>query len=160
MRKNLAEKGYDIYLVGDIVFWNYKLSGIDSFDAVSCYTAYAGRPQNSAEFSERLKFLYMIWKLSANINGVDFIPSGIPAYNDNCLSSERICVDPLSGTGTDFEYQLRVISRLMDPVNISPRTTQVSIATFNEHQEGSSIEPSKEWGFDRIDQIQKVFGSD
>ncbi|MDZ7837400.1 MAG: hypothetical protein U5N58_05335 [Actinomycetota bacterium] len=46
----------------------------------------------------------------------------------------------------------------MDPVNISPGLTQVTIATFNEHQEGSSVEPSLEWGYDRIEQILRTFG--
>jgi len=158
VRQNLAEKGYDVYLVGDIVFWNYKLNEINAFDAISCYSAYAGRPRNTAEFAERLKFLYMVWKTSANINKIDFIPSGIPAYNDTCLSNERICVPALSGSEEEFRYQLEVIKSFMDPVNISPELTQISIATFNEHQEGSSIEPSKEWGFSKIYQVPEVFG--
>jgi len=160
VRHNLKVKGYDVYLVGDVVFWNYKLNEINAFDAVSCYSAYAGRPQNTAEFAERLKFLYMVWKTSANINKVDFIPSGIPAYDDTCLSNERISIPPLSGTDGDFRYQLGVIKALIDPVNISPELAQVSIATFNEHQEGSSVEPSREWGYGRINQIKEVFGYD
>ncbi|MBM3708354.1 MAG: hypothetical protein FJW69_08490 [Actinobacteria bacterium] len=160
VRHNLKVKGYDVYLVGDVVFWNYKLNEINAFDAVSCYSAYAGRPQNTAEFAERLKFLYMVWKTSANINKVDFIPSGIPAYDDTCLSLERASLPPLKGSEEDFRYQLEVIKKLIDPVNISPESAQVSIATFNEHQEGSSVEPSLEWGYGRINQIPEVFGCD
>ena len=158
-RQNLSLMGYDVYLVGDSVFWNYKLQQINAFDAVSCYSAYAGRPDNTAEFAERLKFLYIAWKVFSSVQGVDFIPSGIPAYNDTCLAEERICLPPLSGSAEDFKYQLEVIKNLTDPVNIAPYMSQVSIATFNEHQEGSSIEPSEEWGFEKIEQILKVFGN-
>lgn len=159
-RENLAQKGYQVYLVGDAVFWNYRLEQVKVFDAVSCYTAYAGRPQNTAEFAERLKFLYMVWKIAASAADTDFIPSAIPAYDDRCLSSERQSVPPLEGTADDFKYQLETIKAFLDPVNISTGLTQVSIATFNEHQEGSSVEPSLEWGYERIEQIPAVFGLD
>jgi hypothetical protein len=160
VRENLSDRGYQIYLVGDTVFWNYKLDQVNAFDAVSCYTAYAGRPQNTAEFAERLKMLYMVWKVAASLSGTDFIPAGIPAYDDRCLSSERTNVAPLIGTGNEFYYQLEVIKAFLDPVNISPELTQVTIATFNEHQEGSSVEPSLEWGYDRIEQIKLIYGDD
>ena len=157
-RLNLAKKGYDVYLVADVVFWNYRFDKIGPFDALSCYSAYAGRPTNTAEFAERLKFLYMVWRTVAFITGKDFIPAAIPAYDDTCLSNERISVPPLEGSGEDFRYQLEVISNFLDPVNIAPYLRQVKIATFNEHQEGSSVEPSHEWGFERIEQIPAVFG--
>lgn len=158
-RKNMLEKGYDVYLVGDIVFWNYKLSGINAFDAVSLYTAYGGRPQNTARLAERLKFLYLVWELSSQLEGRDFIPAGIPAFDDRSLAGERKPLDVLSGSSQDFQYQLKIISAYLDKVNIAPELNQVTIATFNEHQEGSSVEPATEWGYDRIEQIPLVFGS-
>ena len=157
-RQNLKNKGFDVYLVGDQVFYNYKLCGISAFDAVSCYSAYGGRPQNTADFGQRLKFLYMVWKTAAQLAGKDFIPSGIPAYDDRCLENERESLPVLSGTAQDFNFQLQILSNLLDPVNIDPELNQVSIATFNEHQEGTSIEPSEDWGFSRIEQIPLVFG--
>ena len=158
-RQNLKSKGFDVYLVGDQVFYNYRLSTISAFDAVSCYSAYGGRPQNTADFGQRLKFLYMVWKTAAQLAGKDFIPSGMAAYDDSCLESERKSLPVLSGTAQDFNFQLQILSNLLDPVNISPEINQVSIATFNEHQEGTSIEPSEDWGFSRIEQIPLVFGS-
>jgi glycoprotein endo-alpha-1,2-mannosidase len=158
-RQNLKNKGFDVYLVGDQVFYNYKLFAISAFDAVSCYSAYGGRPQNTADFGQRLKFLYMVWKTAAQLAGKDFIPSGIPAYDDRCLINERISLPVLSGTAQDFNFQLQILSNLLDPVNIDPEFNQVSVATFNEHQEGTSIEPSEDWGFSRIEQIPIVFGS-
>jgi glycoprotein endo-alpha-1,2-mannosidase len=158
-RQNLKSKGFDVYLVGDQVFYNYRLCAISAFDAVSCYSAYAGRPQNTADFGQRLKFLYMVWKTAAQLAGKDFIPSGIPAYDDSCLENERKSLPVLSGTAQDFNFQLQILSNLLDPVNINPKINQVSVATFNEHQEGTSIEPSENWGFSRIEQIPLVFGS-
>ncbi|MCL5071620.1 MAG: hypothetical protein M1308_12110, partial [Actinobacteria bacterium] len=113
-RKNFAEKGYDVYLVGDIVFWNYKLDSIDAFDAVSCYSAYGGRPSHTGDFTERLKLLYIVWKSASGLQNKDFIPSGIPAYNDACLSSERDCITPLEGSAEEFKYELGVISNFLD----------------------------------------------
>ena len=159
VREQLGKKGYDIYLVGDAVFWNYRLPLIRAFDAVSCYSAYGGRPQNSAAFADRLKFLYMVWEISARFFGKDFIPSAIPGYDDRCLEAERPSLPVLSGTADDFNYQLNIIKAFLDPVNISPQITQVSIATFNEHQEGTSVEPSLPWGIERIKQITEIFGS-
>jgi glycoprotein endo-alpha-1,2-mannosidase len=157
-RQNIKNKGFDVYLVGDQVFYNYKLCATSAFDAVSCYSAYGGRPQNTADFGQRLKFLYMVWKTTAQLDGKDFIPSGIPAYDDSCLENERKSLPILSGTAQDFNFQLQILSNLLDPVNIDPELNQVSIATFNEHQEGTSIEPSEDWGFSRIEQIPLVFG--
>ncbi|MCL5071566.1 MAG: glycoside hydrolase family 99-like domain-containing protein [Actinobacteria bacterium] len=157
-RKNMLEKGYNVYLVGDLVFWNYKLSGINAFDAVSLYTAYGGRPQNTAVLAERLKFLYLVWKLASQMQGRDFIPAGIPAFDDSSLAGERKPMAILSGNGQDFRYQLKIVSNFLDAVNIAPEFNQVTIATFNEHQEGSSVEPTKEWGYDRIVQIPLIFG--
>ncbi|MBM3704949.1 MAG: hypothetical protein FJW66_00345, partial [Actinobacteria bacterium] len=157
-RKNFLDKGYDVYLVGDVVFWNYRLDTITAFDAVSCYSAYAGRPQNTALLAERLKFLYMVWSTAARMQSKDFIPSAIPAYDDSCLEDERKSLPVLSGSGDNFKYQLEIISGFLDPVNISPDINQVTIATFNEHQEGSSVEPAQEWGFTRIEQIPEIFG--
>lgn len=158
-RQTLKSKGFDIYLVGDSVFYNYRLSTISAFDAVSSYSAYGGRPQNTADFGQRLKFLYMVWKTAAQLAGKDFIPSGMAGYDDRCLENERISLPVLSGTVQDFNFQLQILSKLLDPVNISPEINQVSIATFNEHQEGTSMEPSESWGFSRIEQIPLVFGS-
>jgi len=157
-RKKISKKGYDVYLVGDVVFWNYKICKISAYDAISCYSAYAGRPNNTAKFAERLKLLYLVWDISSRFAGKDFIPAGIPAYDDTCLEYERISVNPLRGTTDDFRYQLNVISEFLDPVNIKKNIDQVSIATFNEHQEGSSVEPAKQWGYARIEQIPAVFG--
>ena len=158
-KENMLEKGYDAYLVGDLVFWNYRLSGINAFDAVSLYTSYAGRPQNTARLAERMKFLYVVWKLASQLHGKDFIPAGIPAYDDTNLAGERKPMDILSGNNRDFHYQLSIVSSFLDRVNIAPEFNQVTIATFNEHQEGSSVEPTEEWGYDRIEQIPLVFGS-
>jgi hypothetical protein len=101
----------------------------------------------------------MVWKTAAQMAGKDFIPSGIPAYDDRCLENERESLPVLSGTAQDFNFQLQILSNLLDPVNIDPELNQVSIATFNEHQEGTSVEPSEDWGFSRIEQIPMVFGS-
>lgn len=158
IRNNMQKKGFNVYIVADVVFWNYNIRNIKSFDAISLYSAYAGRPQNTADFAERLKFLYMSWKVIAQFTGKDFIPGAIPAYDDTCLSSERDCIPPLSGSGEDFNYLLRVISRYIEPINIAPNLNQVTIATFNENQEGSAVEPSKEYGYERIRQIPLIFG--
>jgi len=159
VRQNMNSKGFNVYLVGDHVFWDYDYSGIELFDAVSTYHVYAGRPQNTSDFADRIKLLYSRWKKVVQSKGKDFIPGAIPAYNDTCMAYERYCVLPLSGTKEDFNYMLRTVSNYLDRVNGAENLMQVTIATFNENQEGSGIEPSLEWGYDRISQVPIVFGS-
>ncbi len=158
IRKNFKNKGYGVYIVGDQVFWNYDFSGTNLFDAVSLYHAYAGYPQNTADFADRLKLLYMVWKTAAYINGVDFIPGAIFEYDDTCFKEERESIPVLSGEIKDFKYMLEMVSTYLDPVNGNKNLDQVTIATFNENQEGSAIEPSHEWGYSKISLIPKYFG--
>jgi len=159
-RQNMNSKGFDVYLVGDHVFWDYNYDGIELFDAISLYHAYTGRPQNTPDFADRLKILYLVWKIVVQSVGKDFIPGALPAYDDTCLANERNCTLPLSGSGEDFNYMLRIVSSYLDTVNCDESLNQVTIATFNENQEGSAIEPSLEWGYDRIKQIPLVFGEE
>jgi len=158
-RQNMNSKGFNVYLIGDHVYWSYNYDGIELFDAVSTYHAYPGGPQNTSDFANRLKILYSGWKKVAQTKGKDFIPGALPAYNDTCMTYERECFPPLSGTKEDFNYMLRVVSNYLDCVNGAENLTQVTIATFNENQEGSGIEPSSEWGYDRISQVPIIFGS-
>ena len=53
---------------------------------------------------------------------------------------------------------LRVVSNYLDCINGAENLTQVTVATFNENQEGSGIEPSLEQRYDRISQIPIIFG--
>jgi hypothetical protein len=157
-RLNMKSKGFDVYLIGDHVFWYYNYDGIELFDAISTYHAYAGWPQNTSDFANRLKKLYSRYRAVAQAMGKDFIPGALPAYDETSMSAYRNCMPSLRGTKEDFNYMLRVVSNYMDPVNGAENLTQVTIATFNENQEGSGIEPSLEWGYNRISQIPVIFG--
>jgi len=159
VRQDMNNKGYNVYLVGDHVWWDYDYDGMDLFDAVSTYHVYAGAPQNTKKFADRLKILYSKWKQVAQSKGVDFIPGALPAYDDTCLAYERNCISPLKGSVEDFNYMLKVVSEYLDPVNGAENLKQVTIATFNENHEGSGVEPSQEWDYTRIEQIPKVFGN-
>jgi hypothetical protein len=157
-RKNIAEKGFDVYLIGDHIYYDYDYDGIELFDAVGIYSPYQAGPQDPYKLIKRMETLYVKWNNTAITRGVDFIPGAIPGYNDTCLSNERDAMPPFSCSGIEFNKMLKMVSKYLDNVNGANNLTQVSIATFNEHQEGSGIEPTLEWGYDRISQVSAVFG--
>jgi len=159
-RQNVNNKGFNVYLIGDHIYWDYNYDGIELFDGISTYHVYTGGPQNTSEFANRLKLLYSKWKKVVQSKGKDFIPGAIPAYNDTCMAARKKCVPPLNGSKEDFNYMLKIVLNYLDYVNGTENLTQVTIATFNENQEGSGVEPSLEWGYDRIGQIPIVFGNE
>ena len=158
-RINMIEKGFNVYLVGDNIYYDYDYQGIEVFDAIGIYSPYQAGPQNPNDLIKRMEVLYAKWKNAAVSSGIDFIPGAMPGYNDMCLGAERNPMPPFNCTGVEFNKMLKMILKYLDNVNGADNLMQVSIATFNEHQEGSAIEPSLEWGYDRINQISAVFGS-
>jgi len=159
VRENIRAKGFEVYLIGDHIYYDYDYNGIELFDAVGIYSPYQAGPQNPYELIKRMNNLYARWNVAVLSRGVDFIPGAMPGYNDICLSDERIPMPPFSCTGTEFNKMLVMVSKYLDNINSAQNLMQVSIATFNENQEGSGVEPSLEWGYDRINQIPIVFGS-
>ena len=160
VRKNMIEKGFNVYLVGDHIYYDYDYKGIELFDAVGIYSPYQAGPQNPYDLIKRMEVLYARWNNAAVSSGIDFIPGAMPGYNDMCLNTERNPMPPFNCSNIEFNKMLKMVSKYLDNINGANNLMQVSIATFNENQEGSAIEPSLEWGYDRINQISTVFGSD
>jgi len=157
-RQEMNNMGYNVYLIGDHIYYDYDYDGIELFDAVGIYSPYQAGPPQSDKLIKRMDELYLKWSYAAKARGVDLIPGGMPGYNDTCLAHERICMRPFSCSPSEFNWMLHILLKYADPVNGAENIRQFSIATFNENQEGSGVEPSQEWGYSRIEQIPKVFG--
>jgi hypothetical protein len=158
VRKEINEKGYNVYIVGDHIWWDYDYEGIELFDAVGVYSPYPAGPPDLGQFEKNVNVLYSRWYKKVVAAGVDFIPTSMFSYNDECLSNERPPMPVLSGTKQEMEKMLSMVSGYLDPINGAKNLNQVSHMTFNENQECSGIEPSEEWGYSRIELIPKYFG--
>jgi len=158
-REEINRKGYDVYLVGDHIWWDYDYTGIELFDAIGVYSPYPAGPPDLGQFEKNLDFLYSKWYKKVVSSGIDFIPTSMFGYDDRCLSNERPPMAVLSGTYQEMKKMLMLVSKYLDPVNGASNLNQVSHMTFNENHEGSGLEPSEEWGFSRIELIPKYFGS-
>ena len=157
-RKNINEKGYDVYLVGDHIYYDYDYDGIELFDAIGVYSPYPAGPPDLGEFTKNVDILYSKWYKKVVGSGIDFIPTSMFSYDDRCLGNERIAMPVLSGTQEDRENMLKTVSKYLDPINGATNLNQVSHMTFNANDEGSGLEPSEEWGYSRIELIPKYFG--
>ena len=158
-RKNMNDKGYDVYLVGDHIWWDYDYNGIELFDAIGIYSPYPAGPPDLGQFNKNVNVLYSRWYKVVLDAGKDFIPTGMFAYDDRCLIAERRPKPVLIGTKEEMEEMLKIVSQYLDTVNGAENLNQVSLMTFNENQEGSGVEPSQEWGYSRIELIPKYFGN-
>jgi len=158
VRKEINEKGYNVYLVGDHIWWDYDYDGIELFDAIGVYSPYPAGPPDLGQFEKNVNVLYSRWYKKVVGSGIDFIPTSMFGYNDECLSNERPPMPVLSGTKQQMEKMLSMVSSYLDPVNGATNINQVSHMTFNENQEGSGVEPSEEWDYSRIELIPKYFG--
>ncbi len=158
-REEFNKKGYDVYLVGDHIWWDYDYTGIELFDAIGVYNPYPAGPPDLGHFEKNLDYLYSRWYKKVVDSGIDFIPTSMFGYDDTCVSARRPPMPVLSGTYQEMEKMLLLVSKYLDPVNGASNLNQVSHMTFNENHEGSSLEPSVEWGFSRIELIPKYFGA-
>ncbi|MCP8323136.1 MAG: glycoside hydrolase family 99-like domain-containing protein [Candidatus Methylarchaceae archaeon HK02M2] len=153
LRFKMAEEGYDLYLIGDMVSWLPSLISANlagQFDAISCYNMVAPLPDISTNFVEKVVGKYSEWYLTTKVPlGVDFIPSVIPSFVE---------VNPEATTPVvelsldDFRLFCENVKTYSDvPIG-------TLICSFNEWYEGTQIEKSDISRDDRLDVIFEYFG--
>ncbi|MEW5759941.1 MAG: glycoside hydrolase family 99-like domain-containing protein [Candidatus Thermoplasmatota archaeon] len=171
-RKNLSENGYDVYLVGDFITIKppfIETKKIRSFDAVSPYNPY-NFVLSKLTFGKLWLFTklitktqYIVWRLwvtSLKVDGfenrkLDFIPCVIPSYDDTALKDRNN--KPLLGDKNDFIKSLEMAKSTSDKVGKGNQRL-IWITSFNEWHEGTTIEPSLEYGFDYLDALRNFLG--
>ena len=90
LREDLKAKGYDVYLIGEEMGWDFKinLKRLAAFDAISSYgfpQGWAGDQTTAAVYEE-----YSRWLDAAKSVNVDLIPSTRPGFdNRETISSSE-----------------------------------------------------------------------
>lgn len=157
LRQDMTALGYDIYLVGDEVYWDApNQSRIATFDAITAYNMhgpgkYSGYPSNT-NFIHDVSDIYSQYATIANTLGVDFIPNTMPGFNDRAV---RLNVNhyvipnqfhPDSNNVSTFSQFTRMAIN-----HIDTSINAIDITSFNEWQEETQIEPSNDATSTKID---------
>lgn len=151
VRQNLKKKGFEIYLVGDEIWW----AGRDEkrtllWDGVTAYNLYyptfsKDNVTTIADFAQKAKIVYSDWEKflsdlkTQNKKPPDLIPGIFPQYDDYKLRKNPA----LYGTGTeDFIKMLALAQESASPVG--PKKQKIILITsWNEWYEGTAIEPGR-----------------
>lgn len=184
-RAKIKELGYDVYLVGDEVWWGkVNTRRVACFDAVTGYNLYyKGMVEegitDTAKLSEKLRPLYQNWQRQvAELAVMDhpgltvsFQPGIIPQYNDSKVRGSRHLPLP-ARTAEDFVQMSQMAKEFLmaGKKNINNEITEVKtvppvvwITSFNEWHEGTSIEPTvpgdwpRYYGFKFMAVIKDIF---
>ncbi len=165
LKKEMAAKGYDLFLIADEVFWKVnsnslfgnkvysttkpELKRIKLFDAITAYNMYEtdnlnhkGYAQNSSYLND-VSRIYKQYKEIADTNGIYFVPNIIPGYNDRgTRPKEEHYVIPRKFSeqteeGSFFEKCIEISGiPFMDE-----KLKMLMITSWNEWNEDTSIEP-------------------
>ena len=158
LRINMAEKGFDLYLVGDEVYWQdaNDLLPFWTLDAVTSYNMHIkddeklpiyGRDTeginpgfiNTDELLQGVDIKYDMWQTVANNTGCDFIPDVMPGFNDSFYPDRD---NPIIPRSPEFftDYWQVALNHIDTDINM------VMITSFNEWFEDTQIEPANEYG--------------
>lgn len=150
LRKSIRELGFEVYLVGDLVYWQDPITEIEHislYDAVTAYNMHINNKNILDHFEEFLRIKYGEWFSMTRALGVGFIPSVLPGFDDKVVRSGNL---PLPKSVERFRKQLELAKQYMDP-----KLKIIAITSFNEWHEYTYIEPSYEDGFDYLKIIKE-----
>ena len=161
-RARIKALGYDIFIIGDEIFWTGTpdqqksravefgapaVERIKLFDAITAYNFYEGVFESQSGYGANSTFISDINKLLGiyrdHSSEVPILPSVIPGYNDRGvrLDSDHFAIPrqwaPGEGEGS---FLREMLSRVMAP-NLDSRLPIGFVTSFNEWNEDTAIEP-------------------
>ncbi len=148
--------GVDVFLIGDEAYYGPQDApatarhGAGVFDAYSAYNMHTDPRIEDGEpaLAYMLREAWPVYTRWAEDPGVWFMPKVMPSYQDFRGH------DTLSGSPEGFEQMLHAAAELAasDPAASRP---VVFITSFNEWWEGSTIEPTDEYGTGYLDAVAR-----
>ncbi|MEM2088291.1 MAG: glycoside hydrolase family 99-like domain-containing protein [Thermoproteota archaeon] len=169
-RKMVAEKyGMNVYFIGEEVMWGSspELERVRAFDAVMPYVMInmSVPPSESYPLEKSLSSIiaqYEGWSNVCRDLGIGFIPGVFPGYNDKNRTAYYVEKDGKVDTMTP------VVTRSVESFRsfcsearklVDPDVGLINIASWNEWFEGSTVEPSKQYGFEYLEVIKEVLSN-
>ncbi|MCX2865285.1 glycoside hydrolase family 99-like domain-containing protein [Paucibacter sp. PLA-PC-4] len=156
----------ELFIVGSaeaVPHWVTHYGKATGYDAYSTYNyhrgfegVYVADRRFTHSFAELDEAYAMTWRWMMANSPVPYILPGTAGWNKRPWGgSKDPRHDDSEATPEEFEAHLR---RLRAAVRANPEKTRntVVLCCWNEHGEGSVIEPTREWGNSRIDAIRKV----
>jgi hypothetical protein len=153
LRKQIHDRGYDLYLIGDLVYWQnpktpFEKKRIKLYDAVTAYNMHTNVQYIISDFENNVAKKYKEWFDVTRDLKVGFIPSALPGFDDSAVRTGNI---PLPKSTSRFKNQIEIAKSYVDN---SLRT--IAITTFNEWHEYTYIEPSVEDTFEYLQVLKFI----
>jgi hypothetical protein len=153
LRKQAHDRGYDLYLVGDLVYWQNPTTPsekerIKLYDAVTAYNMHTNVREVLNDFESKVAKKYDEWSSVAKDLKVGFIPSALPGFDDSAVRVGNI---PLPKSTDRFKKQIKIAKSYIDN-----NLKTINITTFNEWHEYTYIEPSVEDFFEYLKVLKLI----
>jgi glycoprotein endo-alpha-1,2-mannosidase len=167
LRREMAKRGHDVFIIGDEVFWNVtpivkkeavphplvtepQVGRIRCFDAITSYNMYENELKDQAGYGAESSFISDVSSkydeyLAAARGDVYFVPGIIPGYNDRAgrlMSDHYVIPRRWSKDGEEGSFFAKSIDDLALKYADS-RLNMFMITSWNEWNEDTGIEPVK-----------------
>ncbi|MCP8319111.1 MAG: glycoside hydrolase family 99-like domain-containing protein [Candidatus Methylarchaceae archaeon HK01B] len=145
--------GYEMYLVGDVVYWQPSILSVDvarHFDGINAYNMVIPLPEIEIDFVGKCVYRYGEWKIFSDTIGVDFIPTVIAGYDETKPESTAPVIPKDVG---QFERFCNEVKKYV------PENGLIFVTSFNEWFEGTQIESDKqgEYGNSYLEIIRNAY---
>jgi hypothetical protein len=142
IRERLKQKGVELYLIADVVYWTPP-DALEwpflraNFQAITAYNMYYNHRPN---LMPGIREQYTAMDRAARDNGMRFIPNVMPGYDDtSARGNDREILPRRDGQFYREYWDLAAPS-------VRPDQPFLLVTTFNEWHEGTGLEPSQEYG--------------
>jgi len=138
--------GKEMFIIGDEVYWHSpSRDRLTLWDGVTAYNMHTSVPDVDKNFTRNVLATYQAWAQAAQDAGVSFIPDVLPGFDDTAVRPEA--KHPVIPRSSDlFRQQLEGALPLANGA-----VRMLTITSWNEWHEYTSIEPAEEFGFQYLD---------